>query len=351
MTPDATSFGESLIGRSQLGRRESALPGSLRCMRCHAGLTWTVGASLRCGSCSTTFPHFGTIVDMLGTPTHEVRQELEGLAAEQDVGIVGGELNPIKVLGVERVESVAELMNHSRADGSDYYQHTVAAYLEALSRAFLDSGMKALEIGADRTFHKLRIIRELCAEAWALNIYFHVTPDTRELEWPRRVLGDMNDLPFVDQYFDLVIASATIHHTADVGKTFAEIGRVIRHGGRAVIVNEPVEGMIKSWGGSSAYAARVHRHEHIHETPITMRQWRRAIARAELRADFFVPSWYGQRAANLSNTDDAVRFGAIARLVGPVFRRASTRDVARVAGRSFGHHLLGLPLNAVLWKR
>lgn len=351
MTSGSSAPDERVLARSQRGRRGSPVAGPLRCTRCDANLMWVVGTSPRCGSCSTTFPCFGTIVDMLGTPSREVQQELEGLAAEQGIVVADGDLSQIKLLSVERAQSVAELMNRSRADGSAYYQQTTAAYLEALSRALLDSGMKALEIGANRTFHKLRLIRELCDEAWALNISFDVTADTANLEWPRRVLGDMNELPFVHEYFDLVIASATIHHTASPERAFMEIARVLRTGGRAVIVNEPIEGAIKSWGGSSAGAARAHRDEQIHETPITMRQWRRAIARADLRAELFVPSWYCQRAANLRVTDEIVRFGALARVLDPLLGRASARDFARLAGRPLAQYLLGLPLNAVLWKR
>jgi hypothetical protein len=94
-----------------------------------------------------------------------------------------------------------------------YYQTTTAAFYEGLARAKPDAGMRVLELGSERTYFKLRTIRDLCDEAYALNIYFNINETNIDIDWPVRVLADMNDLPFPDGYFDLIICSATLHHT------------------------------------------------------------------------------------------------------------------------------------------
>lgn len=48
-------------------------------------------------------------------------------------------------------------------------------------------------------------------------------------------LGDAEDLPFEDAAFDLVYSFGVIHHTPDTEKAVAEIRRVLKPGGRAII--------------------------------------------------------------------------------------------------------------------
>lgn len=51
----------------------------------------------------------------------------------------------------------------------------------------------------------------------------------------RFVLGDAAALPVGDASFDVVVSSLSLHHWADPGTVFAEIGRVLRPGGVALI--------------------------------------------------------------------------------------------------------------------
>ena len=52
-------------------------------------------------------------------------------------------------------------------------------------------------------------------------------------------VADVEDLPYPDGEFDLVIGHAVLHHIPDVEKAFAEMLRVLRPGGRFVICGEP----------------------------------------------------------------------------------------------------------------
>jgi SAM-dependent methyltransferase len=61
-----------------------------------------------------------------------------------------------------------------------------------------------------------------------------------------RVAGTMENLPFRDGAFDAAFASASVHHASNLKLAFSEIARVLRPGGTAVLVNEPVAGLLKS---------------------------------------------------------------------------------------------------------
>ena len=52
---------------------------------------------------------------------------------------------------------------------------------------------------------------------------------------PSFLVGDVAALAFPDQSFDLVVSTLSMHHWADPAAGLAEIGRVLRTGGRALI--------------------------------------------------------------------------------------------------------------------
>jgi SAM-dependent methyltransferase len=153
-------------------------------------------------------------------------------------------------------------------------------------------------------------------------------------------------LPFIDGSFDLVIVSASLHHAPNWESTLRQIAAVLRTGGRAIIVNEPVEGTLKHVGR----ARTVERDDLIHEDPVTWRQWSKAIAASGLRPSYFVPHWFLDQSAHLTRSGSLPRFGRLAKSVGPALRVPFLQESARLLGGPLGRQLLGLPLNVVLWK-
>lgn len=300
---------------------------------------------LCCPDCDAFFPEREGIVDFLLTPTQEVQTELKGLAAENGVDIAAG-LGPIKLMEGPS-EGPGELMGRSRHEPVQYYQQTTSAYLEALSRAQIDAGLDVLEIGSERTHHKLRIIKDLCSSAYALNIFFHVPQDTESGDFVTRILADMSSkLPFMDESLDLVIVSASLHHAPNLTNALKEVARVLRPGGRAIVVNEPVEGAAKRLG------SRLHhdRNALIKEDPVTWRMWSVAIAASGLRADHFLPEWFTGRVRRIEELSPNTRFYPVAKAMRMLVGLPAFADLLRVAGRVPGQRILGLPLNAVLWK-
>lgn len=78
---------------------------------------------------------------------------------------------------------------------------------------------------------------------------------------PSFVVGDVASQPFPDEAFDLVVSTLSMHHWADPKAGLAEIGRVLRPGGRALV-----------WD-FRAGAVPLHGHlpdpvEHVHGSPL-----------------------------------------------------------------------------------
>lgn len=304
------------------------------------------GRGASCESCGCSFPEQRGILDLLGDAPEPVTRELRGLAKENGIDFDVTGPDSVKFLQVDEVETVSSLMDASHGGRVQYYQQTASAYFEALGRAQIDAHLKVAEVGAERTLWKLRVIEDLCDEVFALNIFFHVgqnpPPDTKAV----RVLGDMNDLPFMTSSLDLLIYSATLHHSSDLEVALEEAARVLQPGGRAIVVNEPIAGVAKRLGGSMTHE----RDESIHEDEVSFRAWRRAIRRSGLTPDHFVPAWFMGQLRNGTRLPAGTRFRRLGRELGPLTHGSALADVLRAAARVPAQAVLGLPLNAVLWK-
>jgi SAM-dependent methyltransferase len=319
---------------------------ALRCPACRAPLPPISDTGTTCVECAAEYAVRNGIIDLLPVPSSSVERELRGLARENNVDLDGQSLDAVKYLWAGPIASTSELMDASRSEAVQYYQQTTAAYFEALGRAQLDSGLRVVEIGSERTHHFLRVIRDLCTEAYTLNIFYHLAAENESAEWPTRVIGDVNDLPFNDNYFDLVVCSATLHHSVTPEQALKEIARILRPGGRAIVVNEPIAGWLKWLGGSLGHG----RDHEIHEDPASYRTWRRCVRESGLSADSFLPAWFVGQARRGADLPAGTRFRFLAQMLTPILRSPGVSDLFRQVFRIPGQALLGLPFNAVLWK-
>lgn len=103
----------------------------------------------------------------------------------------------------------------------------------------------ALEIGAGTGYFSLHLLAAGVVEHATCT---DISPGMlRELRANADRLGlavdarvaDAEELPFDDESFDLVHGHAVLHHLPDLDRAFAEIGRVLRPGGRLVFAGEP----------------------------------------------------------------------------------------------------------------
>lgn len=60
-----------------------------------------------------------------------------------------------------------------------------------------------------------------------------------------RTRADMTNLPFKNKTFDIVFFNCSIHHSYNINKSVSEAARVLKDGGKLVLLNEPVKGFFR----------------------------------------------------------------------------------------------------------
>jgi len=107
-----------------------------------------------------------------------------------------------------------------------------ALYRE-LIRRHLKPGARVLDAGCGRY---LRFCREFSPVADVVGIDLERSFDTDNRQPPYAIRGDIGALPFPSEYFDIVISRSVVEHLEDPPRVFREFFRVLRPGGKIVIL-------------------------------------------------------------------------------------------------------------------
>ena len=107
-----------------------------------------------------------------------------------------------------------------------------ALYRDLIVR-HLQPGSRLLDAGCGRY---LRFCREFAATADVVGIDLEHTFETDNHNPPFAVRGDVGSLPFPSEHFDLVISRSVVEHLEDPRRVFREFFRVLRPGGKVVII-------------------------------------------------------------------------------------------------------------------
>jgi SAM-dependent methyltransferase/uncharacterized protein YbaR (Trm112 family) len=223
--------------------RESLIP-LLRCPRCggegtfelataEAGPREVRGGSLVCGGCGHVATIARGVVDLMPDPPDVVRREAAGL------------------------ERFAETM---RADGWDrervlnlpdedipYWRGQKRQFERLLDRIELRPGQTLLDVGSN-TCWASSAFAERGLEVVALDIATAEMQGLYTADWWiedrdvyfERVLSPMFEPALAAEVFDWVFCCEVLHHNSpeDLGRTFAELHRVLRPGGSLLVLNE-----------------------------------------------------------------------------------------------------------------
>ena len=102
-----------------------------------------------------------------------------------------------------------------------------------LIRRHLRPGSRLLDAGCGRY---LRFCLEFAPVADVVGVDLETTFETRNQQRPFAVRGDVGALPFPSSHFDMVISRSVIEHLEDPPRVFREFFRVLRPGGKVIII-------------------------------------------------------------------------------------------------------------------
>ena len=102
-----------------------------------------------------------------------------------------------------------------------------------LIRKYLVPGQRILDAGCGRY---MTFCKEFSATAKVVGVDLETTLETDNRQNPFGVRGDVSRLPFPGSYFDMVISRSVIEHLESPEQVFREFARVLKPGGKAVVI-------------------------------------------------------------------------------------------------------------------
>lgn len=276
--------------------------------------------TLRCPACGAAYTVERGIAMLLHEPFRNVLEEAAGLerfaARMREQGWDG-----------ERIKQLPDV-------DLDYWWVQGRSMIQLEELIDFQPGERLLDVGSNTCWASARFAG-LGLDVVALDIS---TTDLQGLDTARyfldegiyfeRVLASMRELPFAAGQFDYVFCCQVLHHNdrRELRRTFAEIYRVLRPGGRLLMVNETLR-TLRSPGPASVPedVVEFEGNEHSHWALGYRREARRAGFATETLDPWYRPFFFDP---------DVVPRGGSMPLLGPLLRRAvrRSRDIAVVRG-------------------
>jgi SAM-dependent methyltransferase len=128
---------------------------------------------------------------------------------------------------------------YANAEGDDPREFAFEAVAEA-------EPQRVLEVGGGEGELAERIRAELGADVIGIDQSERMVEIQRSKGIDARV-GDVQNLPFGDGEFDVVVAAWMLYHLPDLDRGLAEIARVLKAGGRLVAVTNAIDHLQELW--------------------------------------------------------------------------------------------------------
>jgi len=320
----------------------------LKCINCQKDASFQILTNaLKCTHCSHSFPINKNIIDFLYRPSPDTVKELRGMAVEN--GYQPDDLDNFKIKENPDLKTYDDLAKKTANEHNQYYQQTQMNFEQAfklVQKKVPIMQAHVLEIGAQYDYHFLRHFQAKGATCYSLNIHYNYSNLKDFHDWPIKVIADMNELPFASSSLDVVLISATSHHSNTPHLLVQEINRVLRPGGQCLMINDPTDGLLKKLGGK--YTAV--RHDHINENEYSIWHYNKLFRQSQLKATHLFSDYYDQKLKN-AVIHPETRFSGLARLIVRFWKINAFRNLAKRRLLWFAQAVFGFPMNVILEKR
>ena len=253
-----------------------------QCPSCSGGLELKTGASpfWRCGLCKRVWK-IKNGVSVLLKPNAVISKELKGIKALDDESGIDASSKSFQqaLVCLPNISCLGETKKER-----DYFLGVAAGKsIFEKAKGAIGSGKIVLEIGADWCWAAYQIALagnhvvalDINADHLAKSLRLDGASKSASLE---KVQADMGTLPIKNSSVDVVLAIACVHHSANLDEALAEFARVLRAGGKLILLREPARGEAVSEEG---FGKREKDHG-INENAPTLREWKMAFSRARL---------------------------------------------------------------------
>ena len=264
--------------------RDWALP-IFRCPMCH-GLLRRDGATLACEECGQQFRTVNDITDFTADLHPIAARERDAVhrsdeVPDESVSRLAGLLREFvddRPLAPEDLRAFP-CLGHAH-DARQQIRHVLA-------RRPLPRHAIVVEVGADHCWSSSVLLEHGCRVV-ACDITNHLAlAPAGPSPFLCRVYADMNRLPVADAAVDVFWATAAVHHSWDLGRTFVEAARVLRPGGWLYLCCEPMPSRLRHAVGHSFGEAE--RRRGINERWIRRSEWLAHCRRASLVPELVFP--------------------------------------------------------------
>jgi len=246
-----------------------------------------------CRSCKVFYKIENGIVNFLNDPGERVRREINAMDEDEYVSDRCGNRYRINDETIQRFKD--QFLSLPEGDGTGLFKRggsfqTIKEGSHRFYSSFrglnLTGNERVLEVGACFSYASFEFARAGC-KVVALDIsnYLKVARLFAERSYFNRVFSDMHDMPFREDTFDIVFGSAVLHHTKDLKKAFSEIQRVLKPGGRLLLINESARGVFEKVHGVFEKMAR----KGFGDTSYTLTEWFKGARKGgfkNIRLDF-----------------------------------------------------------------